>query len=284
MKTCKACGQAKPYGAFPKQSAMKDGHRSICKKCFNARERDRERKRYATDPEFRAKKTARAKADPEKNRARALNHYHAKGKYERKAQRDKLRAEHNDGKTCKECGKEMHGRPIGALFCSKECKSVWHRANGLPWKYYREKNKASYAESASRRQKGYRKANPSYRIAMIFRRRLWGMINRDGERSSEILGHDWEEYRVAMLCRDTDMYLRWLGNMSGYHIDHIIPVSLYDSSDRTQLQKCWHPRNLRIVEKEENVRKSDNLDMDLVEYYHIHDLLPEGFVSSPVGA
>ena len=61
-----------------------------------------------------------------------------------------------------------------------------------------------------------------------------------------------------------------------YHIDHIIPVSLYDFLNNDDVKKCWNPRNLRIITIDENQSKKDKLDLDLIDEYNICDLLPEG--------
>ena len=59
------------------------------------------------------------------------------------------------------------------------------------------------------------------------------------------------------------------------HIDHIIPASAYDLNDMDELRRCWNCRNLRFLTREENMAKFNRLDMELVEKYAIHDLLPK---------
>jgi hypothetical protein len=39
MKRCKKCGEVKPLGAFYRAAGMKDGHRSECKSCHQAKQR-----------------------------------------------------------------------------------------------------------------------------------------------------------------------------------------------------------------------------------------------------
>jgi len=57
------------------------------------------------------------------------------------------------------------------------------------------------------------------------------------------------------------------------HIDHIIPKNLYNLTEQ-DLKKCWNYRNLRWITAEENLKKGDALNMDLVRTYKIQDLLP----------
>lgn len=37
MKTCLHCHESKPLAAFPVQSSQRDGHRNVCRACFNDR-------------------------------------------------------------------------------------------------------------------------------------------------------------------------------------------------------------------------------------------------------
>jgi hypothetical protein len=63
----------------------------------------------------------------------------------------------------------------------------------------------------------------------------------------------------------------------GYHIDHIIPQSMYNfkSCESPEFKKCWSYRNLRIITESENLEKLSSYDIDLVKKYNIFDLLPE---------
>ncbi len=81
---------------------------------------------------------------------------------------------------------------------------------------------------------------------------------------------------------DADGLIRHLGENAfkkGYEIDHIIPVSLYDlklMGDK-EFRKCWGLKNLRIITKEENVKKGNELDMVLIREHGIECLLPMRF-------
>jgi len=66
-----------------------------------------------------------------------------------------------------------------------------------------------------------------------------------------------------------------------YHIDHIIPKSLYTftSYKDDDFQKCWNLRNLRLTPVIVNLSKSNTLDYNLIEKYKIYDLLPDKIIN-----
>jgi len=41
-----------------------------------------------------------------------------------------------------------------------------------------------------------------------------------------------------------------------YHIDHIIPCSIFDLSKEEEQRKCFHWSNLQILEASENLKKN----------------------------
>ena len=65
----------------------------------------------------------------------------------------------------------------------------------------------------------------------------------------------------------------------GYHIDHIIPINLYNySSIDDEFLKCWNIRNLRIIPAKDNLSKGDKLDKILIAENNIIDLLPKEII------
>ena len=80
------------------------------------------------------------------------------------------------------------------------------------------------------------------------------------------------EYFKTTQPEEFNLYLE----KGAYHIDHIIPCALYDFTDEEEIKKCWHPHNLRIIPAEENLSKSNKLDLQLVDKYNIRHLLPKG--------
>ncbi|HUS51090.1 MAG TPA: hypothetical protein VMZ91_13055 [Candidatus Paceibacterota bacterium] len=63
-----------------------------------------------------------------------------------------------------------------------------------------------------------------------------------------------------------------------WQIDHIIPISLYNFFDEKEIKKCWHFRNLRPLNAEENLKKQDKLDWSLIEELKLEVLLPDKII------
>jgi len=68
----------------------------------------------------------------------------------------------------------------------------------------------------------------------------------------------------------------FFSNRFNFHIDHIIPLSLYDLKDDEEMKKAWNIKNLRLISKEENLLKGNMFDNELVLRYDIRNLLPRG--------
>jgi len=86
----------------------------------------------------------------------------------------------------------------------------------------------------------------------------------------------YSEYIEHFKNQDSKLFENYCEKYKFYHIDHIIPASLYDFSDVDEIKKCWNPRNLRIITKIENTSKKDDLIISLLIEHNIFDLLPKG--------
>ena len=48
------------------------------------------------------------------------------------------------------------------------------------------------------------------------------------------------------------------------HIDHIVPCSLFDMSDESEVRACWALVNLQPLWSKDNLRKTSNLELDII--------------------
>jgi hypothetical protein len=90
-----------------------------------------------------------------------------------------------------------------------------------------------------------------------------------------IAGYTYQDYLDYFNANYKDEFEEYRRSKK-YHIDHIIPVSAYDFSNTEDIKRCWNPRNLRIISVEENIKKSNKIDFDIICKYGIIELVPIG--------
>jgi hypothetical protein len=61
--------------------------------------------------------------------------------------------------------------------------------------------------------------------------------------------------------------MTWENYGSYWHVDHIHPCSLFDFSIEENRNKCFNWTNLTPLEGIENIKKSNKLDIDLIQHY-----------------
>ena len=100
-------------------------------------------------------------------------------------------------------------------------------------------------------------------------------IKKGGRKTLDLLGYS-KEQLLEHLKNNLPEGVSWehfLENSKNFHIDHIIPQSIY-KTEKEYLQKGWNLRNLRILPAKENLLKKDTIMIDLIEEYNIKDLFP----------
>jgi hypothetical protein len=104
-----------------------------------------------------------------------------------------------------------------------------------------------------RRKKAKEEKSSSYYLELC-RKRMWHAFNGRAAKS--------DKTKTLLGC-DGDFLKRYLEgtkipgkDYSDAHIDHIIPCSSFDMSDREQQRKCFHYTNLQLLPAKENLQKS----------------------------
>jgi hypothetical protein len=64
-----------------------------------------------------------------------------------------------------------------------------------------------------------------------------------------------------------DGNMTWKNRGNYWHIDHIKPCSSFDLTNQDDIYKCYNWTNLRPLEKNENILKSDKIDIDLINNF-----------------
>ena len=62
--------------------------------------------------------------------------------------------------------------------------------------------------------------------------------------------------------------MSWENYGSKWHIDHIIPCSSFDFTVEDNIHKCFHWSNLTPLDALENIKKSDKINNETIQYYN----------------
>jgi hypothetical protein len=124
---------------------------------------------------------------------------------------------------------------------------------------WRKRNKEKFAEY----QKKYISSNENLRFAARLRTLVYvslktqsaskasGTVDLVGCSIAELQSHLASKFKPGM---------SWANHgRDGWHIDHIIPCSLFDLTDSEQQKKCFHYTNLQPLWAIENIKKSNKL-------------------------
>ncbi len=135
-------------------------------------------------------------------------------------------------------------------------KKRWKERHPEKHRELKNKNKREYV---SRRIK----ESPSFLLHYRISRRIREMVGKAKNRRSteEILGYSSEELRKHLESGFTEG-MSWSNyGPSGWHIDHIIPVSAFNfsSPDDIDFRRCWALDNLQPLWAGDNIRKSNQL-------------------------
>ena len=128
-------------------------------------------------------------------------------------------------------------------------------------KKYRETHK----EQINAYFRNRKKNDLDFKIKCLLRDRLNQAMKNNQKSGSAIadLGMSIENFKIYLEERfcanpDTSEMMGWENyGMFGWHIDHIIPLSAFDLTDREQLLKAVHYSNLRPMWAKQNLTEGD---------------------------
>jgi len=265
IKKCSKCGEEKPVSEFNKDKNRADGFYPQCKCC---------RRKYRE--ENRDREVARCSLWYEENREREIvkkRAYYAANKDDiRKSQHEYYE---NNKSIISEKNKEYREK-------NKEyfdaCNRRWReenrdhlRAYGKKW---RNDNKEHKKEADRKWQKDNRgrinklrggkyKSDVQYRLSVLLRGRLndvlggrikGGSAVRDlGCSLEELKGHIESLFIEGMSWDNHGKY--------GWHVDHILPLSSFDLTDREQLLIACNYKNLQPLWAYDNLSKGDKIEI-----------------------
>ena len=221
MKICSKCGESRPMSEFYHDKNKKDGHQPWCKICAAEYERkyyeaNREKKIEYSCEWYKANREKKAEYDREY----------------RKANREKLSAH------CREyC--EAHREEKAEYDCK-----------------YREANREKIAEYKREYDRKRRAEDIQFRLAGNLRARLNNVMKGKAKNGSAVrdLGCSLGDLKQHLESQFAEG-MTW-DNYGDWHVDHILPLSAFDLTDRKQLLEACHYTNLQPLWAEDNIRKS----------------------------
>ena len=173
--------------------------------------------------------------------------------------KDRSRKQEKQEKVCKFCNKVFKANRIDQLFCSRIC----HRKH-----YNRNRGRDLYLNKY--------KTNVQFKLS----NRMSWMIRHSIKNKNRKHWEDIIDYTLENLIEHLEKISDF--TIQDYlekdlHLDHIIPISVYsfESYEDEEFKKCWNLRNLRLITAEDNRRKYNKFDKNLVEKYDIKDLMPK---------
>lgn len=236
MKICHSCKNEKPLQEFHKRKSGKFGVFGSCKTC-----RKLGIKAIIPDNTHNPNKTC-SKCKIEKPK----NEFHKTKKI-----KDGFKSD------CKECRKKE-----ASSFYKKNKLSIDERNR----KYFlenKDKIKIRQKKYEKKFRNNYRKnrakTDPIFRIRINLRARIKSAIKGNYKSGSAVrdLGCSILELKQYLESK-FQPGMSWENyGRNGWHIDHIIPLSSFDLTDREQFKKACHYTNLQPLWAEENLKKSN---------------------------
>lgn len=256
-KICRRCGDVKQDHEFSKNSKYSDGLQSYCKVCRAELARQGRKKIIRVhDGKKTCSRCGESKSvddfyKSEKDKSGYISYCSQCSRDISAANRKTKRPVTVEGKTCKSCGEtkvadkfsKSNACADGLHSYCKECRS----------KQNTEKHRQKISE------------NVLYKITCSLRTRLNTAI-RCGENAGKKGGSAVRDLGCSISDFMSYMESKFKPGMTwenwsvhGWHIDHIVPLSSFDLTDRLQLLKACHYSNLQPLWAKENLSKADKL-------------------------
>ena len=234
-KICNKCNISKTLDNFSKDKYKKNGYRGECKICDSKR-KNKNKNKNNTDNNTNI--ISNEKICSNCNVLKNLEDYHKD-----KSKKDGFRNQ------CKKCELEK--------------KVIYYQENKDKRHEY-EKNKYH--------------SNEEVRIKKLLRTRfLLGLKNKSSEKCGSILDicscdldffKKWIEYQYKLLTNNET--IDWNDFKKNYHMDHLLPCSSFDLTNIEEQKKCFHWKNIQILTKENNLKKSNSIiSQELIDEHNL---------------
>ena len=158
-----------------------------------------------------------------------------------------------------ECLQELNDK--GTCWCTV-CRAAyrkrWYAANSDYNKQYYQNNKEKSKESTKCRRAERQKEDPSFKLAVVLRKRLLRAIKTNAKAGSAVkdLGCSVNDLK-SYLESKFQPGMTW-GNWGndGWHLDHIKPLCKFDLTNIVQFKEACHYTNLQPLWKSDHLIKT----------------------------
>ena len=130
-------------------------------------------------------------------------------------------------------------------------------------KQWRKDNPERSKEQVNNHRKERWRTDERYRLNSMMASSMNGSLkgNKDGHHWEDLIGYTLDDLIKKLKSTIPDGYT-WQDFIEGkLHIDHIIPISVFNYTDykHTDFKRCWALSNLRLLPARENMMKHNKL-------------------------
>lgn len=169
-------------------------------------------------------------------------------------------------KRCSKCGvgkedDEFTKNQVWCRTCVKEYNKKYQQNNKETIKEYKKEYRKNNKESAKKSRNKYKtkfSTDPYFKFTRNLRRRIscaFKLQSKNGKTQS------CSEYGIDFAAIYAHIGQKPKGN---YHLDHIIPLSVFNLDNPEHVRLSHLPENLRWLPGLENLSKSDSIDMEII--------------------
>jgi hypothetical protein len=124
---------------------------------------------------------------------------------------------------------------------------------------YYKKNRETRINFSKKYIKERRKIDINFNLRFILRSRITKCIKNKKNTTMQLLGADIKTVRKHLESQFKEGMSWDNHSFTGWHIDHIIPISSFDLTDLEQQKKCFHYTNLQPLWAKDNFSKGSKI-------------------------
>jgi hypothetical protein len=299
-KICSKCKRELSIEMFQKNRTASDGLTCRCKECLSSKsmtEEERERRKqiykkyHASEKgaESRKRINEKRRNDPEykeKNRQKSHEYYHKNLAHPKELKQIEIDENGNKFFVCIKCARRLPldmfpkdtSNRLGFHYSCKDCYNEYRREKSHT-EEYRAKNKEKSARfRATKEGREYMRAygqkrldeNEQARMNLRLHNSLRKMIHRPTYNGCmvELVGCSRKKF-IDFMESQFEEGMSWDNYGKIWHVDHIVPCSYFDLTDKDDQRVCFNWRNSQPLFSKENFSKGNTLtegSQELVDF------------------